>query len=397
MKKFLLSLCIGTMGLPLSTFAQRMPALLDTIAANNTRLQALRMQCAANIESGRTDLTLPDPEAEVGYKVAHPKPSPNTVSVSVKQTLDWGVLNGSRRQLARTNDRAAAALYEQGTQEVLAEAGKVLTQVIHANRLCAELSRRLADATEISELYERRLKEGDANQMEVNKVRLSVSVARTALQRAETERRNWLEQLRALNGGEAIACADTTYRVAPLPDWNQFWKEVEEKHPQLEAARSEVERSERQWRVNKAEGLPGLTVGYTGEFTKGSRFNGVTLGISLPLWGRTRRKVKQSHMETVARKLDETDLRTQLQTQLRQEYESARTLHATAENLRKELTHVSNEQLLRRALDEGQLSLLDYLLERSLYYEARTALLEAERDAALADVAWQSHLWKTND
>ena len=79
------------MGLPLSTFAQRMPALLDTIAANNTRLQALRMQCAANIESGRTDLTLPDPEAEVGYKVAAPKPYHNTVSVSVQRSQDRGV------------------------------------------------------------------------------------------------------------------------------------------------------------------------------------------------------------------------------------------------------------------------------------------------------------------
>ena len=39
---------------------------------------------------------------------------------------------------------------------------------------------------------------------------------------------------------------------------------------------------------------------------------------------------------------------------------------------------------MRRSLEAGQLSLLDYLLEQSFYYSARTALLDAERDAQLA-------------
>ena len=82
--------------------------------------------------------------------------------------------------------------------------------------------------------------------------------------------------------------------------------------------------------------------------------------------------------------LDVDDIRLQQAAQLTQCYQTAVDLSESADRLRQNLESTSNAVLLHKALDAGQISLLDYLLESSFYYTARTAQLEAERDAQLA-------------
>jgi cobalt-zinc-cadmium efflux system outer membrane protein len=44
------------------------------------------------------------------------------------------------------------------------------------------------------------------------------------------------------------------------------------------------------------------------------------------------------------------------------------------------LQAVDNGSFLGKALEAGEISLIDYILELSLYYESQTRLLTAERD-----------------
>ena len=69
---------------------------------------------------------------------------------------------------------------------------------------------------------------------------------------------------------------------------------------------------------------------------------------------------------------------------IRDRYNAAVSLTECAERLRLQLQSTCNMDLLHRSLDEGQISLPDFLLDSSFYYTARTAQLEAERDAQLA-------------
>jgi len=45
-----------------------------------------------------------------------------------------------------------------------------------------------------------------------------------------------------------------------------------------------------------------------------------------------------------------------------------------------ELQNFDNSELLRKALAKGEITLLDYILELSYYYESVNKLLELERD-----------------
>ena len=83
------------------------------------------------------------------------------------------------------------------------------------------------------------------------------------------------------------------------------------------------------------------------------------------------------------------DASRQLRAEITRQYTAVLDLQNSVGNLQRDLSGTDNDYYLRRSLEEGQISLLDYLLELSFYYNARTALLEAERDAQLA----QAGLW----
>lgn len=367
-------------------------ALLDSIEAHNTSLRALRAQVDAEVWQNKAELRLSDPEAEVGYMFGTPKGVPNRVNVNVSQPLDWGVITGRKRKWAEAGNQVSQGNYRLQRQAVLSEAYLGLTQVVYYNRLCNELAERLRLAKEVQALYEKKFAQGDINQLEVNKVKLNASVAQADLQRAESERQTLLLDLQRMNGGLPLHCPDTLYASAPLPSLADLQQSVAAEHPQIAGGQAAIAQSEQQLKLSRSEAWPTFSVGFAGEYVKGTNYSGLTLGLSLPLWGNSRTKVRQSRAELVARKLDLADARTQLASSVQQQYASALALQQTADRLSSEIQVVSNAHLLRRSLDEGQISLLDYLLELSFYYDARTAQLEAERDARLAVAALRSYL-----
>lgn len=367
-------------------------ALLDSIEQHNTTLAALRQNTVAALAENRSELHLSDPEAEVGYLFGSPKGIPNRVNVNVKQPLDWGVLTGRKRNLARAADRTAQASYAVQRQAVLAEASRLLTLTVYYNRLCAELTSRAALAEKLRALYAEKFAQGDLNQIEANKVALNATVAQTALQRARSERTGVLADLQKLNGGKALTCNDTAYVSQSLPALADLLTHVNDAHPLVDASKAAVAQSEEQLRVARTENWPTLNVGFAGEYVKGTHYSGLTVGLSVPLWGNSRAKLKQRKIEAVTGRLALTDVQTQLETDVRRQYAEALALFNAATQLDAQIAATDNADLLARALAEGQLSLPEYLLELSFYYDARTAQLEAERDAQLAATALRSYL-----
>lgn len=357
---------------------------MQTIARNNASLRALHSSLQATRLANSADNALPDPEAEVAYMFGSPKGVPNRTNVAVTQTLPWDVLTGHRSRLSKAANSSAAAAYRVAFQRVMGEADAALVSMVYLNRLCRELESRLAQARDIASMYEKKFKDGDISIIEFNKVRLNASVAEAELQRAKADRHAAEQTLQALNGGQPLAVADTLYPVATaLPPLDVLKADLA-RSAAVTQAEASVAEGEAAIKLAKTEGLPQLTVGFQGEYIKDNNYSGPSVGLSIPLWGNSRRKVRAARAEQVARKLDLQAVRQQQLMELERAYAQAVELRATADRLRSDLNAASSDVLLRRSLEAGQLSLLDYLLEQSFYYSARTALLDAERDAQLA-------------
>lgn len=363
------------------------------IAQNNTTLKALHRQMQASVLANGSNLCLSDPEAEVAYLVGTPKGVPNRTNVSLTQSLDWDVLLGRRRALAKANNQVAYNDYRRAVQQVLTEADEQFTSLVYYNKLCGELSQRQTLAEEIERLYQQKFERGDINQLEVNKVRLNASVCRADWARANNERQQILANLQRLNGGHAVAFTDTIYPLAgkALPPLVDFQSALAGSLA-VQTAQAAVAQSEAEIKVAKAEGLPALTVGFQGEYIKQNNYSGLSLGFTVPIWGNSRKKIRKAEAELAANRLTVDDVIYQERAQVAKLYVSAQQLQQAANALQKDMQLMNNDQLLRRSLELGQISLLDYLLELSFYYTARTSQLEAERDAQLAVSALRSKI-----
>lgn len=363
------------------------------IAQNNTTLKALHRQMQASVLANGSNLCLSDSEAEVAYLVGTPKGVPNRTNVSLTQSLDWDVLLGRRRALAKANNQVAYNDYRRAVQQVLTEADEQFTSLVYYNKLCGELSQRQTLAEEIERLYQQKFERGDINQLEVNKVRLNASVCRADWARANNERQQILANLQRLNGGQTVAFTDTVYPLAgkALPPLVDFQSALVGSLA-VQTAQAAVAQSEAEIKVAKAEGLPALTVGFQGEYIKQNNYSGLSLGFSVPIWGNSRKKIRKAEAELAANRLTVDDVIYQERAQVAKLYVSAQQLQQAANALQKDMQLMNNDQLLRRSLELGQISLLDYLLELSFYYTARTSQLEAERDAQLAVSALRSKI-----
>lgn len=127
-----------------------------------------------------------------------------------------------------------------------------------------------------------------------------------------------------------------------------------------------------------------MSVGYMGEFVGDERFQGITVGVSIPLW-QNKNRVKQARAAAIASERVVEDSRVQYYNHLKSLYHQAVGLQQSVALYASSLSQNGNEALLTKAFEKKELSLLEYLLEMEYYYECFQKQAEAERDLA--------HIW----
>ena len=147
----------------------------------------------------------------------------------------------------------------------------------------------------------------------------------------------------------------------------------------LAYVRQEIEVSRKELSLSRTGNLPSLSVGYMGEFTLGQRYQGVSVGISVPLWSNARR-VRQAKAAVQAAQSRELDAKQQFYGNLETQYLRASGLKSVAENSRGTLETSDNRELLKKAMEAGEISVPDYLVGIGLYHDALKQTLDAERE-----------------
>lgn len=359
-------------------------SILNSIEENNTTLKALRETAEVEKLENKTGIYLDDPEVGFNYLWGKPKDIGARKDFSVSQTFDIPTITGMKSRLANGKNNLVEWQYKSDRMNILLEAKQYCVELIYYNALLEELKLRLEHAETIAAGYKQRMDRGDANILEYNKVNLNLSTIRGEISRTEVERDALLSQLKRLNGGIDITLNNNQYNQRELPlNFDDWFMQAEDKNPVLAYVKNEIEVNKKQVSLSKAMNLPKLTAGYMSEKVVGERYQGITLGVSIPLWS-NKNQVKQAKAAVSAAESREIDTKQQFYSQLQILYNRALGLKTTADMYRKSLATVNNTHLLKKALDAGQISLLDYIVEMGLYYDTVNQALEAERDYQLA-------------
>lgn len=351
--------------------------VLVEIEKNNTTLSALKEKTEAGKLGNKTGIYLQNPEVEFNYLWSDPITG-NRTDFSITQSFDFPTAYRYKNQISDIKNEQLGLEYQKQRKELILNARLICLQLIYSNALESELSKRLSHAQGIANSYKVKLDAGESNILEYNKAQLNLLNLSKELESLNTEKEALQGELTGLNGGIPVVVNDSVFQSGEIPvDFEQWYLQAEQSNPLLNWLKKEIELSQKQTDLNKSLSLPKFQAGYMSESVVAQDFKGITIGLSIPLW-ENKNTVKYSEMNTLAMEEAATDRKIQL-------YNHLKVLHAKAIRLQKNVSDYkinlklfNNSELIAKALDKGEISLIEYFLELSVYYESLNNLLQKE-------------------
>jgi len=354
--------------------------ILTEIEKNNTALSALRKGADAELIGNRTGIYLQNPEVAFNYLWGSPDDIGNRTDLNISQSFDFPTAYVYRNQIADYRNAQTELEYEKERKSILYHTKLICTDLIYHNALKAQLSRRVLNTQTIAQAYKSKFEKGDANILEYNRAQLNFITLSKDLESNEADRNHLLSELAGLNGGHPLDLKDTLLLSENISsDFEQWYSQSEQNNPVLKWLKQEVVISQKQVGLSTASSLPKMQGGYMSEKVVGMQYQGVSFGISIPLW-QDKNTIKYAKAKTLAVQSAEADTKIRFYNELKGLHAKATSLQNSINDYRKSLRMINSEVLLKKSFDKGQLSVSEYFLELSFYYESAYKLLELERD-----------------
>lgn len=350
--------------------------VLKNIETNNKDLKANAQLISSQKLEAKTDNNLPDPT----FSYAHMWGAGDaTISeMVVSQSFDFPTLYASRHKLNKLKMGAFDSQAEMARRDILLQAKEVCLDIIMLRGQKEILDERLKNALELSVMYAERLKRGDANIIETNKINLELLNVKTETNLNESALQNKLQELYTLNGNIPVEFNETIYPLVALPsDYEQLRSEVLASDYALMVLLKESEAANKQVSINKSQWLPKLELGYRRNTESGEPFNGVVVGFSIPLF-ENRNKVKMAKAQSLNLSYQKESTTLQIESELAQQYKEARTLRATMDEYEKTFSAQSDLTILKEALTGGEISMIEYFVEVSVVYQSKLNYLQLQ-------------------
>lgn len=364
--------------------AQNFDNILQSIEENNTALKAYREQTKASKIGNKTGINMANPEVEFAYLWGSPNAASHRTNLNISQSFDFPTAYRYKSQLAEGKNKQLDLVYDRQRRDILQQARLLCVKLAYQSKVNEQLTGRLKYAKELAEAYQKSFDQGNIDILERNKTKLNYLNEEKALQINNVEINTLAMELQRLNGGLAFPANPDGFPAYALPkDYQEWFERVKENNPLLQMGEQEIALSRKQEQLTRALNLPKFTAGYTSERIPGETLQGFSIGMSIPLW-EGKNTVKHQKAQTVALQMQHQDSKLQFQNALKNQYDKAVKLSALLGEYKEALEVTNNRELLKMALDKGQLSLINYLLELSVYYETIDKYLETERDYQLA-------------
>ena len=191
--------------------------VLKQVAANNLTLQALVHDNQADVLDIKASNSIGGPSVEYSPFFTKGYSGVAESELVVSQEIDFPTKYAARNKQAQMQQTVGDKLLAKQRRDILLQAQLLCIDLIRLNQTLSMLHERLANSETLLQMYQKRMDAGDANALELNKVKLDCMEVRTLVNEAQGERTSLLQQLRQLNGGKPIDVIDTV-----LPEYPQI-------------------------------------------------------------------------------------------------------------------------------------------------------------------------------
>ena len=374
MKKFIIMLMLC---LPIGMQAQNIDQVLQSIEANNKELLSQKQLTKAQKMENRTENNLPDPTVSYSSFYKNGAGPGHGTELVATQGFDFPTQYITRNRQAEMENEAIDLQQQAFRRDVLLRAKNLCLDLILLNQEKALMDIRMKNADELEALYAKRLEAGDANILEVNKIKMERMNVQTEVAQNNAAHRTALQSLLAMNGNMPVEFSESTYpEVKEILDYNQLRDEVVASDYSLQAAVAFTRAAEKQVSVDKQNWLPKLEAGFRRNTDTGMSMNGFVVGGSIPLFS-NRKKVQIAKAQALSAQLMQEDALLHVENNLMALYNEMTQLKEAMHAYDVPLMYRSLD-LLKQALTEGQISLIEYFVEAETVYQNLQARMQLE-------------------
>ena len=374
MKKFIIMLMLC---LPIGMQAQNIDQVLQSIEANNKELLSQKQLTKAQKMENRTENNLPDPTVSYSSFYKNGAGPGHGTELVATQGFDFPTQYITRNRQAEMENEAIDLQQQAFRRDVLLRAKNLCLDLILLNQEKALMDIRMKNADELEALYAKRLEAGDANILEVNKIKMERMNVQTEVAQNNAAHRTALQSLLAMNGNMPVEFSDSTYpEVKEILDYNQLRDEVVASDYSLQAAVAFTRAAEKQVSVDKQNWLPKLEAGFRRNTDTGMSMNGFVVGGSIPLFS-NRKKVQIAKAQAISAQLMQEDALLHVENNLMALYNEMTQLKEAMHAYDMPLLYKSLD-LLKQALKEGEISLIEYFVEAETVYQNLQARMQLE-------------------
>lgn len=367
MKRYLIATIVAFSTYSIA-LADNIGDVLKQVASNNLTLQALAHDNQADVLDIKASNSIGGPSVEYSPFFTKGYSGVAESELVVSQEIDFPTKYAARNKQAKMQNIVGEQLLIKQRRDILLQAQLLCIDLIRLNQTLSMLHERLANSETLLQMYQKRMDAGDANALELNKVKLDCMEVRTLVNEAQGERTSLLQQLRQLNGGKPIDVIDTVLPEYPqITNFESYRALALASDADVAVAQTALRSADMNLKLQKNEWLPKISFGYRRNTEHGEGINGFLVGVSFPLYSNSN-NVKAARQRRESAELQVMQAQNEAEATLRTNYEQLQGLqqvidHSDVKLLQESLT------LFAKALQQGEITALVYYVEINSIYE----------------------------
>ena len=367
MKRYLIATIVAFSTYSIA-LADNIGDVLKQVASNNLTLQALAHDNQADVLDIKASNSIGGPSVEYSPFFTKGYSGVAESELVVSQEIDFPTKYAARNKQAKMQNIVGEQLLIKQRRDILLQAQLLCIDLIRLNQTLSMLHERLANSETLLQMYQKRMDAGDANALELNKVKFDCMEVRTLVNEAQGERTSLLQQLRQLNGGKPIDVIDTVLPEYPqITNFESYRALALASDADVAVAQTALRAADMNLKLQKNEWLPNISFGYRRNTEQGEGINGFLVGVSFPLYSNSN-NVKAARQRRESAELQVMQAQNEAEATLRTNYEQLQGLqqvidHSDVKLLQESLT------LFAKALQHGEITALVYYVEINSIYE----------------------------
>ena len=391
--------CLALFQIPLGVFAQSpltgltLEAAVQTALQQSPVLRAYGLELESNEGAIRQAGVVPNPT--LGLSTEDTRKETRTTSMTLSQTIELGGKRAARVELAQRDRDVAALTLEAQRADVRATTIQAFFEVLIAQERVQVAEASQSIAVSGADAVARRVTAGKVSPVEETRARVAASTARIELRQAQADLAAALKVLSAVMGqpqGAVTRVEGAPETLPRLPDPGMLADRIQAS-PVLRRAEMEVQRAEAAFNLERARGVPDVTVGLGAQRAPdvGRTQPLISVSIPIPLFDRNQGAQLQAFRKRDAAQALAQAEALRLRAEVMQAADQLEARTDEIEALRRDVLPGAQTayDAARRGFELGKFGFLDVLDAQRTFLQARgqyfTALSQAHRLLAEMD------------